>query len=586
MNRAVRTASVVAAAVLQLTVAVLVGAGSAHASVGPADDRQLNSPTGWWTYHGDTAAQVNSLLSANGARLTSIQVQSSTPTFTVTMVKNAGPYASGWWWYYGKTEAQVNSLLSTNHARPISISAYSSSSGVRYAVVMVQNAGANAKASWWYHGSASYISGRIDANHARLITLQPFPGGGYLAIMVDNTGSNATSWWWYYRATAAQVNNDLSTNRARLIDVSRNGDGTFNVVMYRSSTRAYWYYGLAPSSILAKANQLGERIIAVFSYGGSQVAAMTENLNAPSRKLRNIIAPKVDSGAYGFYLKRVGGTTIAALQSRKQYEPASALKVLYHAKSIHAEALGNTTDATSITYHYHDLSDPNDGDICPDDYNTTRTTSLKNADTLMMQNSDNRMTRGILEKYTKAAMLNYATSLGLSSTEIHHNIGCGTPHNKTTLVDLGKVYEAFQNGTVTSNATWRSQFTSRMLNDGNYEPQYHDSICGIVSQEAAALGKSSATATSFCNAISWIAKGGSYQYADTFPYTVSWDGLSLTGVPYKSGGVVARKYFVFGEFVDGTKIGSQSEADSVNAARSKLYQEALRPYIHAALATW
>jgi hypothetical protein len=47
MNRAVRTASVVAAAVLQLTVAVLVGAGSAHASVGPADDRQLNSPTGW-----------------------------------------------------------------------------------------------------------------------------------------------------------------------------------------------------------------------------------------------------------------------------------------------------------------------------------------------------------------------------------------------------------------------------------------------------------------------------------------------------------------------------------------------------------
>jgi hypothetical protein len=529
---------------------------------------------------------VNSLLSANGARLTSIQVQSSTPTFTVTMVKNAGPYASGWWWYYGKTEAQVNSLLSTNHARPISISAYSSSSGVRYAVVMVQNAGANAKASWWYHGSASYISGRIDANHARLITLQPFPGGGYLAIMVDNTGSNATSWWWYYRATAAQVNNDLSTNRARLIDVSRNGDGTFNVVMYRSSTRAYWYYGLAPSSILAKANQLGERIIAVFSYGGSQVAAMTENLNAPSRKLRNIIAPKVDSGAYGFYLKRVGGTTIAALQSRKQYEPASALKVLYHAKSIHAEALGNTTDATSITYHYHDLSDPNDGDICPDDYNTTRTTSLKNADTLMMQNSDNRMTRGILEKYTKAAMLNYATSLGLSSTEIHHNIGCGTPHNKTTLVDLGKVYEAFQNGTVTSNATWRSQFTSRMLNDGNYEPQYHDSICGIVSQEAAALGKSSATATSFCNAISWIAKGGSYQYADTFPYTVSWDGLSLTGVPYKSGGVVARKYFVFGEFVDGTNIGSQSEADSVNAARSKLYQEALRPYIHAALATW
>jgi hypothetical protein len=125
-----------------------------------------------------------------------------------------------------------------------------------------------------------------------------------------------------------------------------------------------------------------------------------------------------------------------------------------------------------------------------------------------------------------------------------------------------------------------------MLNDSNYEPQYHNSICGIVSQEATALGKSAATATSFCNAMTWIAKGGSYQYADNFPYTVSWDGLSLTGVPYKSAAVVAPKYFVFGEFVDGTSIGSQGEADSVNNARSKLYQEALRPYIHAALATW
>jgi hypothetical protein len=203
----------------------------------------------------------------------------------------------------------------------------------------------------------------------------------------------------------------------------------------------------------------------------------------------------------------------------------------------------------------------------------------------MMQNSDNRMTRAILEKYTKTAVLNYATALGLTSTQINHNIGCGTPHNKTTLTDLGKVYAAYQDGTVTSNSTWKSQFRSRMLNESNYSP-YRTGFCPIVQQEATALGKSAATATSFCNALTWVAKGGSYQYADNFPYTVSWDGLSLTGVPYKSSGVTTPKYFVFGEFVDGTNIGSQTEADSVNAARNKLYQEALRPYIHAALATW
>jgi hypothetical protein len=589
MKRRNMAALVAAVTTLQLAVVVLVGSGSAHAAVGPADDRQLSTPVSWATYNGATAAQVNSHLSANSARLTSVQVESSTPTFTVTMVKNSGSYASSWWWYYGQTEAQVNSQLSNNHARPISISAYSTSSGVRYAVVMVANSGSNAKPSWWYHGSASFIAGRLTANHARLLTLQPFPGGGYTAIMVDNQGSNATGWWWYYGLTAAQVNTNLSNNHARLIDVSRNSNATFNVVMYASTTRAYWYYGYSPTSMLGKANQLGERIVSVFSYVTSgtkyQVAAMTENLNSSSRKLFNIIHPKVDSGAYGFYLKQVGGSTIAALQSTKQYEPASALKVLYHAKSIHEEALGNTTDATSITYHYHNLADPKDGDICPDAYTTTTTTNLKNADTLMMQNSDNRMTRGILEKYTKTAMLNYATALGLTSTEINHNIGCGTPHNKTTLTDLGKVYAAYQDGTVTSNSTWKSQFRSRMLNESNYSP-YRTGFCPIVQQEATALGKSAATATSFCNALTWVAKGGSYQYADNFPYTVSWDGLSLTGVPYKSSGVTTPKYFVFGEFVDGTNIGSQTEADSVNAARNKLYQEALRPYIHAALATW
>jgi uncharacterized protein YodC (DUF2158 family) len=590
MPRIRTTVLLTVALTAQVAVVVAIGAGPAGAAIGPADDRQLSTPTSWATYNGVTATQVNSYLSANSARLTDVQVESSTPTFTVTMVKNSGSYVSTWWWYYGQTEAQVNSQLSGHRARPISISAYSTSSGIRYAVVMVANSGTNAKPSWWYHGSASYIAGRLSTNHARLITLRPFPGGGYTAIMVDNTGDNAKSWWWYYGASASTVNTELSNHRARPIDLSRNSGGSYNVVMYASTTRAYWYHGYSPSGMLNKANQLGERIISVFSYRVSgtkyQVVAMTENLNSLSRTLRNIIAPKVDSGAYGFYLKRVGGSTSASLQNTKQYEPASALKVLYHAKSIHEETLGNAADTNYVTYHYHNLADPKDGDICPDDYFTTTTTNLKNADTLMMQNSDNRMTRAILEKYTKTAMLSYASTLGLTSTQINHNIGCGTPHNKTTLADLGKVYEAFQNATVTSNSTWQTQFRTRMLNESNYEPNYHDSICPIVNQEATALGKSAATATSFCDLMTWIAKGGSYQYASSFPYIVSWDGVSLTGVPYKSSGVVAPKYFVFGEFVDGTSIGSQTEADSVNAARAKLYQEALRSYIHAALATW
>jgi hypothetical protein len=596
MSRKFRALLLALAVVMQLAAVVTIGAGPANAAVGPADDRQMTTPTSWWTYSGVTATQVGNLLSANNARLTDIGVDdASIPSFTVEMVRNSGSYASGWWWYYGQTAAQVGSLLSTNHARLISAQAYNTASGVRFAVVMVPNTGTNAKGWWWYFGvSATFIASQLSANHARLINLTPYPGGGYLAIMVDNTGSNATRWWWYNHVSTSSISNFLTTNHARLEDLSHNSDGTFNAVMYSNAgTRWYWYYGQTLGTAVNRALQQGERIIDVTRYGNAYSVVETRNTNSLSEKLWNIIGPKVDSGAYGFYLKQVAGSTPAYLLQNNQYEPASALKVLYHAKSIREESLANTHDTDTITYNYNPAA-PNNRGICPDNYASTSTTNLKNADQQMMWNSDNRMTKGIFYKYGggtfsggKSVMENYAASLGMTSTQINHNIGCPTSatHNKTTLVDLGKVYEAFQNGTITPSSTWQSQFKSRMLNQSNYAG-FKKSSCPIVNQEATKLGKSPTVATNFCNAMTWIAKGGSYAYGTIFPYQVSWDGLSMTGVPYKSSGTIVRKYFIFGEFVDGTTINSQGEADSVNTARGNLYLEALRPYIHAALATW
>ena len=596
MSRKFKALLLALGVVAQLAVVVAIGAGPASASTGPADDRQMTTPTSWWTYSGVTATQVGNLLSANHARLTDIGVDdASIPSFTVEMVRNSGSYASGWWWYYGQTAAQVGSLLSTNNARLISAQAYNTVSGVRFAVVMVPNTGTNAKGWWWYYGvSPTDIASHLSANHARLINLTPYPSGGYLAIMVDNTGSNATGWWWYYHLSTSSVSSNLTTNHARLVDLSHNSDGTFNAIMYSNpGTRWYWYYGQSLGTAVSRALQQGERIIDVTRYGNAYAVIETRNTNTLSEKLWNIIGPKVDSGAYGFYLEQTNGSALANLQETKQYEPASALKVLYHAKSIHEESLGNTHDTDTITYHYNPAA-PNDVGICPDNYASKSTTNLKNADQQMMLNSDNRMTKGIFYKYGggtfaggKSVMENYAASLGMTSTQINHNIGCptSTTHNKTTLVDLGKVYAAFQNGKITTSSAWKSEFKSRMLNQSNYAG-FKNSICPIVNQEAAALGKSPSVATNFCTAMTWIAKGGSYAYGTIFPYQVSWDGLSMTGVPYKSSGTVVPTYFIFGEFVDGTTINSQSEADSINTARGNLYLEALRPYIHAALATW
>jgi len=583
--------------ILALAAQVLVGAGTASARVplviGPGDDRLQTTPTGWWYYVGQTPAALSSHLTGNSARLTDLRVQTVSPlTFTATMVKNSGSYASGWWWYYGVTAAQVNSYVSTNHARIISAQGYNTASGLRFAVVMVSNTGTNARSWWWYYGSTTYISTQLSNHSARLINFSKISGTTYLGVMVANTTSDATAWWWYYGISGSQVSGYLSTTTARLIDLDRNSDGTFNVVMYRSpSARWYWYYGQSASGLLAKANQRGERLFDVTPYQVSgtwyYAGVMTDNLNVLSDKLYSIVAPAIDSGSWGFYLKRVDGSTLASLESSLGFEPASSLKVLYHLKTIRSEQAGSANDTDSITYHY-DPADPTNVGICPDNYASTSTTNLKNADTKMMQNSDNRMTRGILENFGKPSMLALASSIGMTSTAINHNIGCptSTTHNVTTLSDLSRVYNGVDDGTLVTNATWLSRFKSRMLNQANYGG-FKSSFCPLVNTEAAAMGKSSTVATNFCNAVRWYAKGGSYQYGGSLPYQISWSGLSVTGLPVKSGGVISSyRDYIFGDFVDMTTINSSAESTAVSNARSQAYLEAMRAQIDHALATW
>lgn len=588
-----RAAALLSAIVIATMMLAFVAVAPAAASKGPADDRQLTTPVTWWSFTGLTAADVTTNLSAHSARLTDLTYDTQTQTFTVTMVANSGGYKVSSWWYFDLTETQVNANLTSNAARPISLQAYTTASGTRYAVVMVANSGANLKAFWWLHGTAADIDGQAAAHHARPINVNPFPGGGFSAILVDNTSSNAVSWWWSHGATPTAINSDLATNHARLIDVSHNANGTWNAVMYAvpSTLRWTWFRGVSLATAIARANQLGERIVDVSPYlsnGTPAVAVVTiSNLDAASTKLWNVIGPVIDSGAYGFYLRQVGGSVLAGLQTKLAFEPAATLELLYHAKSISAESAGTTTDVTQLTYHYNNLADPMDGRICPDSLATTTTTNLKNADTLMMQSSDNRMARAILDKYSKNVTLSYGKhTLGLTATSLQTNIGCSGAPNATTLLDLGKILGGFQSGVITANPTWQSQFRSRMINESNDATNYQAMICPIVNAEAASLALSPATATSFCSAMTWIWKDGLYRSASTFPYTISASEASLTGVPYMSGGVSAPRYFVFADFVDGTQINSSTELNKVNAARTKLYQEALRPYIRAALQTW
>ena len=588
-----RITTILAAALFAgLAVGTIPASGPATAAVGPGEDRQISSPAAWWTYTGVDATFVADRLAANGARLTDIKVESASPLlFTVTMVKNDGAYGSAWYWYYGQTAAQVLSTASANNARPIAINGYNTANGVRFATVMVSNTGANAEPWSFFYGTPSFIGSQVTAS-AKMVSFGRIQGTGfYTALLGSNTGTDATGgWWWYYGQSMAALQSLSQANGARLVDLDRNNDtGTYNAIMYKNPTGTKWhvYTGYKPSALVSKALQDGQRLFDVTPYysGGTKYLAAVgvNNLNALSTKLQGQVESKLDSGSYGFFLKQVGGSELAGLQTRTYFEPASSLKVLYHLKSIDAQE-GGVLDSAPITYHYNNLADPKDGNICPDNYGTTTTTNLKTADSKMMWNSDNRMTRGILEKYGKASMLSLAAQLGMTNTSINHNIGCPTAatHNWTTLSDLSKVYEGFQNGSVVSTPTWRAEFRNRMLNENNFG--YKDAVCPTVQEEAAKLGKSAAVATSFCNAMTWIAKGGSYTYgSSTYPVKVDWSGENLTGVPFKLLGRTSPKFFTFGYFVNNLELNSDAEKTVSSTALGTLYKEAIRPQIRAAL---
>ena len=220
-------------ALLCLCVLILPGASSARAK----DDNENSTPTGWWFYTGQSVADIGNTLTAKNARIVDIAPDNSAAsTFSVTYVQNAGAYAKRWWWYVGVDAPTLARNLSANQARLISLKAYDTGGGnIRFAVAMISNSGADAKAWWYYAGqSAAQIGDLARSNNARLIAVQSYISNGqtlYSSIMIANTGADAKAWWWYVNVSPQAIGNTINSNNARLLDVTPAGNGNFNVAM-------------------------------------------------------------------------------------------------------------------------------------------------------------------------------------------------------------------------------------------------------------------------------------------------------------------------------------------------------------------
>jgi len=597
------------------------------------DDHSINVPTSWWTYSGVSAAQVSSYLSANSARLVDLEVTglvSGAPRFAVRMVRNSGAYAvSGWWWYYGLTADQVASNLSTNGARLIEIEPYDAGGGtIRYAVVMVSNTGAQARNWTWLAGvTSSQISTHIGSTR-RLIDLDSYVTGGvkrYTTITVLNSGTDARSWQWWVNQTPGAIASRVSSFNGRLVKLDRHSDGSYNIIQVNntgSNASAWWWYRgfTSITSLINYANQLASRPIDINTYLVSGVrrydAVFIDNANTSTRRMRSVYgATFLDGngnptrGIFEAYLKLVGsspatGSVRVALNSSRRAETASSLKSLHLLHAMRRVQAGTDTLASAFVYYdYPDGSSQTASNKCPNpdlETTTNRRTNYNFETGLdeMMRISDNRTTRGTVLRYGGFTPFNgTASTIGMTSTTLRHNIGCAyrnpqtgtispaTLRNDTSAADLARVYDGVWNSAWLNNTnSARTEFLeSTRLNNGA-----SSALQAIINTEAAALGKS-AIASEFGSLIQNWGKGGSYgTFIDSTQRVMVRSSTGLIRLPIKVSGVTSYRTYAFGHLISDVPIdsfgGSQETAyaNAFSNARVQLFRDEIR----SALQTW
>lgn len=582
------------------------------------DDKSITVPTASWWYTGVTPAFIGDRLTALGARLTNLEVDPSDPSkFTVTMVKNSGAYAvSGWWWYYGLTAAELSERITTLAARPIDLQKYDTAAGARFAVVLVSNTGAQARSFWYFHDvTASFLSDQLTAHGARLTSLKTRTVSGqtlHTAIMIANTGGDAIGWWWYLNVTPSFVAQKLGDNGARLIDYERRSNGNLDVVMVQhEGAYSFWFYGLtSPQEVSERLGQLVARPIEVEKYleGGSPRYAvlMLDNASPETRRIERLMAPGLSAGAYGAYLKRVGGSVALSVNSGFVFDPASALKVVYELYAMqHDHGILDTPNAFS---YWVSPTDPTNKDVCPDpawetDDNLVQTT-IRDGATRMMQLSDNRTTRGFQKRYGQATINVFMDSIGMTSSLFRQRIGCGYKDglkNDVTLADFGRLYEGVADGSLLSGAP-RTDFYNILLGG---PINSSGALADVIREEAAALGKSSTVASQFIAQTQTRSKGGSYDICGplgcSFSYTYTRSAAGRILLPFIDHGVVVPTEYVYGRFASDVYIPcspkGSTESVATAEARCPAYKaandaldasasEMFRAEIRKALLTW
>jgi hypothetical protein len=573
---------------ISILAALALAAGAAHAQ----PERYLTTQTGWWYYYGISQATVQTEWNS-GKQVVSIDRNAATGNYDVTFVADSGPFnITGDVIHYSQTAAQLGTLKSSG-SRFLDLEGFDVGGASRFTVASVPDSSAPGWDFTVGQTSWTVIENWQNANNLRLIDLERYQVGGntrFAAVAVPNTGANAQSWWWYYGVTEAQVNTFLSTNGARLIDIEVDSPGTlfspatFAVIMVGSNSGADWVdLSLSSAQLDALQKQTDGRITCLERYtnalgGTSFAAALVDNTDAQTRRMRDYMDDALTDGTYGFMLKQVGGPVITDLNQNFAFEPASMLKIL-HATYAIDRCASNLDSLNNLIF----IGDRTNNNECPDNVqsnpgNETLSAAIRD----MMQQSDNNRTWEIEKRYGTTNLNNYADiTLSLTDTQINHRLGClcGNPFNSFSCVDATSLYEQIADGSLFAQ-NWQDTLYNLMLDLDEQGYGTYPTLNNVINQEAALTDLTTSEINDFRAAMRFANKGGGYSCSGTYYRT---DG-GWASVPFKSlllgNYVILPREYTIATFVHANNDSVESQV----AYRAK--EEILREQIRAALESW
>ncbi len=150
---------------------------------------------------------------------------------------------------------------------------------------------------YWYTGvTASTVNQKITENSGRLIDIQVETASPlkFTVAMVKNTGDYGHSWWWYFGQTKTQLLEKLTLHNARIKDLevySVNGQERYAAILTpntgENAKAWWWYHGISSTTLGQRLAENQARLIDLDSrvVNGTRVydAVMVKNTGVDAK---------------------------------------------------------------------------------------------------------------------------------------------------------------------------------------------------------------------------------------------------------------------------------------------------------------